>query len=349
MSNSEGDSTDAPDDRLRERAEQSRAKLWLLLDADRRLVTGAMLAVVFFALAGTGYLLPAAEAAVRGDDSIDTLFQGLLTATITGVTLVLTLNQLVLSQELGAAGDQRDRMEGAMAFRDEVAAATDQSVSPAEPSGFLRALVETAGERAEALRDAVGQSADPEVQSSVDRLTDAVVGNAESVSAALDGARFGEFDAVAAALDFNYSWKLFAGRRLRERHGDALDEAGTEALDGLVEALRLFGPAREHVKTLYFQRELIDLSRQILAAGVPALLVSIGMIAFFDASAYGVRVAGVDTLAVVVAGTVTLALVPFLILLAYILRVMTVVKHTLSIGPLILRETAADIAGDEES
>jgi hypothetical protein len=40
------------------------------------------------------------------------MFQGMTTATITGVTLVVTLSQLVFSQELGAVGDQRERMEG---------------------------------------------------------------------------------------------------------------------------------------------------------------------------------------------------------------------------------------------
>ncbi|ELZ24989.1 hypothetical protein C475_12150 [Halosimplex carlsbadense 2-9-1] len=53
-------------------------------------------------LAGAGYLYPTAENAIRSSDSVGTLFQGSLTATITGGTLVLTRNQLVLSQGLGA-------------------------------------------------------------------------------------------------------------------------------------------------------------------------------------------------------------------------------------------------------
>lgn len=96
---------DAPSDLLRERADQSRLKLWFLLEADRWLVTGVLLAIVFGTLLAMGYLYPTAENAIRTSDSVDMLFQGLLTATITGVTLVLTLNQLVLSQELGAVKD----------------------------------------------------------------------------------------------------------------------------------------------------------------------------------------------------------------------------------------------------
>lgn len=134
-------SGDAPGDLLRERAGESRAKLWLLLEADRWLVTGVLLAIVFLTLVGVGYLSPAAEHAIRTSDSVDTLFQGFLTATITGVTLVLTLNQLVLSQELGAVTDQRDRMEGAMEFRQDAADVIQAPVSPSRPAQFLRALV----------------------------------------------------------------------------------------------------------------------------------------------------------------------------------------------------------------
>lgn len=114
-------SGDAPGDLLRERADQSRLKLWFLLEADRWLVIAVLVAIVFTTLLGVGYLYPTAEAAIRTSDSVDTLFQALLAATITGVTLVLTLNQLVLSQELGAVGDQRERMDGAMQFRQDVA------------------------------------------------------------------------------------------------------------------------------------------------------------------------------------------------------------------------------------
>jgi len=332
-------SGDAPSDLLRERADQSRLKLWVLLEADRWLVAGGLVALVFLVLVGAGYLYPAAENAIRTGDSVDTLFQGFLTATITGVTLVLTLNQLVLSQELGAVKDQRERMEGAMEFREDVAAVIEAAVSPSRPAQFLRALVQVSGERAEDLRDVVSESDDEGLRAEVDDLTDSLIGNADRVASGLDDARFGEFDVISSALNFNYSWKIFTARRIRERYGDELDEEGLEALERLIEVLRLFGPAREHFKTLYFQWELINLSRQILAAAVPALLVSTVMIAFFDGAAYSVTVFGVETLALVVAVAATVAVVPFLILLSYVMRIATVTQHTLSIGPFILRET----------
>ena len=147
-----------PGDVLRERVTGSRLKFWLFLEADRRVVSGLLLATVFGTFLTVGHLWPAATTAIRTSDSVDTLFQGFLTATITGVTLVLTLNQLVLSQELGAVDDQRERMAGAMDFREDVARVIDAPVSPARPAQHLRALVQVAGHRARDLRSAVSAS-----------------------------------------------------------------------------------------------------------------------------------------------------------------------------------------------
>ncbi|MFC7234174.1 hypothetical protein [Halosegnis marinus] len=338
---------DAPSDTLRERADESRWKLWLLMNADRRVVAGVLLLAVFLSLGVAAALAPGVADTLRNSDSVDTVFQGLLTATITGVTLVLTLNQLVLSQELGAVGDQRERMEGAMSFRDDAADLLEAPVAPARPAQFLRAFVQVAGERARDLRATVGDGSD--AGRAVADLTDSLVGNADRVADSLDGATFGEFDVVAAALDFNYSWKVFAARRIDAEYGDDLTDEGRAALDRLTDVLRLFGPAREHFKTLYFQWELINLSRAILTAALPALVVSVFMVGFFDRTAYGV-VAGVDLVVAAVLVGVVVAVAPFVILLAYVLRIATVTKHTLSIGPFILRETegATEVEWDTE-
>ncbi|WP_435062546.1 hypothetical protein [Halobaculum sp. EA56] len=333
------DDSDQPSDRLRERAAESRWKLWLLLEADRRLVVAGFVAAVFAVLLVSGLLYPTAEGSIRTSDSVDTVFQGFLTATITGVTLVLTLNQLVLSQELGAVGDQRERMRGAMEFRSDAADLIDASVSPARPAQFLRALVQVSADRARDVREAADRAGDDEAVEAVDDLVSSLTGNAEEVSAGLDDARFGEFDVISSALNFNYSWKVYAANRIRAEHGDALDDEGLEALERLTEVLELFGPAREHFKTLYFQWELINLSRTILASALPALLVSVFMVAFFNDATYSYTLFGVETLVPAFAAAATVATVPFLVLLAYVLRIATVTKHTLSIGPFILRET----------
>ena len=325
-----------PGDTMRERAGESRAKLWVFLDADRRLVALGGLAFVFLSLVAVGVALPGpSREQLLSGDPVETAFQALITAIVTGVTLVVTLNQLVLSQELGPVGDQRDRLEGAMGFRGDVEAALDAPVSPPDPASFLQSLVELVRRRAEALRSAAGDDDGP-----VEAYADAVSGNAAAVSEQLEGARFGTFDVLSAALDFNYSWKIYEARRLRAARGDDLDDAARAAVDDVVDTLSLFGPAREHFKTLYFQWELIDLSRMILYAAFPALVVALcGVFFLGDPGIVEGSVAGIDAFLVVVSLAVTVALSPFVLLLAYILRIATVAKRTLAIGPFVLRDT----------
>ena len=350
----------APSDRMGGRIPGNRLKVWLLLNANRRLVAAGLLVAFFAALVILGALDPVGiRSAMGSDDPIETAFQGFLTAIITGVTLVVTINQLVLSQELGAVGDQRERMEGAMAFREDVEDVLERSIAPAEPASFLQAIVDATRVRADDLSEATSDATDDERRDRVQAYVDSLTENATSVRERLEGTQFGTFEVLFTALDYNYSWKIYEARRLRyEFDGDGDAEAGPaaegaeavdDALDRVIEALELFGPAREHFKTLYFQWELINLSRAVLYASIPALVVATGMILYVDnpSSVPGVTL-GVDNLVWVVSAAVTVALLPFALLLSYILRIATVAKRTLAIGPFVLRETSrtADVDWD---
>ncbi|WP_435119714.1 hypothetical protein [Halolamina sp. C58] len=327
---------------MRERAEESTRKLWLLMAADRRLIAFGIVGFLFAGVVVGGIVHPTpAHDLIADGDPMETLAQALVGSTVTGVTLVLTLSQLVLSQEQGAVGDQRGRMEDAMSFRSDVADVLEEPVSPTEPSAFLRALVQATQHRAEEVESAV-EGLDDEVADRLTEFTKGVRENSEGVRQRLDGANFGEFDVIRAALDFNYSWKLYAARKLRADYEDRLTDHAIDRLQALSSVLELFGPAREHFKTLYFQWELIDLSRSILWASLPSLLVSTWALLFFDAEVLAATVLGVPLSLLVTAGVVAIALLPFAVLLAYILRIVTVTKRTLSIGPFILRETDRD-------
>lgn len=65
----------------------------------------------------------------------------MLVAVITVVSLVLIIGQLTVIQENAPVDDLRERMDGAMAFRQDAEAIADVVVSPAAPSVFLNALV----------------------------------------------------------------------------------------------------------------------------------------------------------------------------------------------------------------
>lgn len=330
---------ETPSNELEGRLNENSIKIWFFMGGNRWLVTGLLSLIVFLILVFVGYLYPAAEGSIRTGDSVETLFQAILSSIISGVTIVVSLNQLVLSQELGAVNVQRERMEGAMNFRADVADVIKADVSPSRPAQFIRALIQVSAERAKELQDAVSDSADNDFRQEINDFSNSLIGNAEQVAKGLDNANFGEFDVISSAINFNYSWKIFTAQRIKKKYSDLLDKSGEKEIEKLIEALSFFGPTREYFKTLYFQRSLIELSRKILLASIPALLISVCMIIFFDFETYNIIIFNIETLVLVVALAATISLSPFLILISYVLRITTITKYTLSIGPFILRET----------
>ncbi|QWC18204.1 hypothetical protein [Halorubrum sp. 2020YC2] len=343
---------DAPDaesdtdtaDTMRERAGENRLKLWLLLRADRLVVAAVLTLAVFVAFVAVAAVLspPLAEK-VGASDPIETLFASMITAIVTGATLVVTIGQLVLTQENGPLGDQQERMDGTLAVRDDIAALTG-APTPTDPAAFLDAILDAAAERARELRDLVddreGDGPDrAALRGDVDDLAAGVTENADAVRGQLDGAEFGSFDVVFAAINFDYGPKIGGIERLVRNHDEALTDDERDLLGELTESLSLFGPAREHVKTLYFQWALIDLSRQILYAAVPALVVAGLMLAGVGAGTVPGRTLGVDHVTLVVAGAFAVTLLPFSLFVSYLLRVLTLAKRTLAVGPMVLRDS----------
>ena len=330
-------------DTMRGRAGESRVKLWLLLRANRLVVAGVLTVAVFVAfVAVASNLSPSLAAKAGASDPIETLFSAMITAIVTGATLVVTIGQLVLTQENGPLGDQRERMAGSMDVRDAVADLTG-APAPTDPNAFLAAILGAAAERARALDESVRerQGADATgtaIVEDVERFADRVVDDADEVRTQLDGARFGSFDVVFAALNFDYGRKLPNVERLRDEHGSELTDRERDLLDELWESLSLFAPAREHVKTLYFQWALIDLSRLILYAAVPALVVAGVMVGVVDSGTFPGQTLGVDHLTLAVGGAFAATLLPFALFVAYVLRILTLAKRTLAIGPMVLRD-----------
>ena len=323
---------------MRERAGESRLKLWLLLRADRLLVAVVLVAAVFLAFVVAVVLLsPPFVRQLATGSPIEWIFSTMVSVIVTGTTLVVTIGQLVISQENGPLGDQRQRMSNTMDVRESTERLIG-SPSPADPSAFLRELVGATADRARALDESVARGGDADLRREVDEFTESIVTNADEVRDQLDGARFGTFDVLFAALNFNYSWKVFQVERIADEHEGSLDDDDRSRLRELKTALSLFGPVREHIKTLYFQWVLIDLSRQILYASVPAVIVAAVMIAVVDAGTVPGSTLGIDHVVLVVGAAFAVTLLPFLLLVSYLLRVLTAAKRTLAIGPLILRD-----------
>ncbi|PCR92595.1 hypothetical protein [Natrinema ejinorense] len=320
-------------------------RLYLLLRINRWALTGIVLVVVFVVLVGLSQVgLTPLRVIVASNNGTFWIFSAFIGAVITGTSIVVTINQLVLSQELGAVGDQRERMEAAMEFRQDLEGKLEEDVTPPEPAAFLYELVDGIQEEANEFESAI--AAEPghsdDLQGKVDSYVDDITENARSVKKDLEGAQFGTFEVIWNALKFNYSRKIYDARKLRADHDDELSADADEEIDEMISLLKLFGPAREHFKTLYFQWELINLSRALLYASIPALLLTGIMLMYVDASTFPGTTLGVDNLVWVTSTGFIVGITPFVVFTVYVLRVVTVAKRTLAMGPFILRKSQRD-------
>ncbi|WP_160134445.1 hypothetical protein [Halococcus salsus] len=324
---------------MRERTGDSRVRLWVLLTANRALVAGLLTVGLFVVLVAVGVVnVYPIRTTVRNGTHIERLFQAFIMSIITGITLVVTLNQLVLSRELGPLGEKRDEMADATEFRQHIEEITG-SVAPPEPASFMRTFMQLSTDRADDLKEAVADDGDAELRDSVNALGERIRTQADDIGGQLSEAEFGEFEVIPAVLNYDYSWKIYTARRLRSEHSESLSEDERTAFDELIQALSLFAPAREHFKTLYFRRELVDFSRKMLYAGVPALAISILGLVYLDPNSFVGSTLGMANLVFAISAAVAIASMPFFVLVSYILRLGTIAQRTLAVGPFILRDS----------
>lgn len=308
---------------------------WALIDGNRWLLAALLAGFVFSFVLAVGVLDGGIRAAMQSGDPVETVFSGLATGIITGVTLVVTIDQLVLSRQLGPLAEQREQLDESLQFHREVEQLVD-GTSPAEPGRFIAAVVGTIDDRAVALTEAVA-NADGELTAAVEQFVADHEHDSKLVSQRRE-ARYLRFNALRAALEYDYSHRVHEARRIRREYDDVLTDEQRDVLSELIDALRFLGPAREHIRGLYFQAELVKLSRVILTAAVPALAISLSAMFFLDAGDLSGTTLGVDNLLLTVTAAVTVSVTPFLILVSYVLRIVTITEQTLTTGSFVLRE-----------
>ncbi|MFC7081671.1 hypothetical protein [Halorussus caseinilyticus] len=309
-------------------------KRWFLIDANRWFVVGLLAGATFVLTVVVGTFGPVSVQRFLSEGvSPGTTLVELLKTIVSVVTIVLSINQLVLSPELGPVSDQRGRLEDTMELRRRSEGLLDDTVSPLSPGQYLDDLVSALRDRATDLRADV--TGGPELESEVDDFAENLAADAESVNEELADAKFGDFEAVAAVMDFDTSGKIRHLRRIRKEYADQLDDDEREALVETVNALELFVIARSYLKTTYIRTEFINFSRALLYVGLPSLLLAFWAAQTYDPGVFPGQTLGVENRLWFVSGAATVSLVPFVTLISYISRLATVSQSTLFIGPFV--------------
>ncbi|MFP8951357.1 hypothetical protein ACLI4Z_00090 [Natrialbaceae archaeon A-arb3/5] len=306
---------------------------WIYLDGDRTVLSGALLVGVFGAclLLISADLITPAEA---GD--ITAIAAALVGGMLPFITVVLAINQLILSEEFGTTGTFFERLEETRKYRRSIEFHTGYRPSPAEPSAFLRTLIEAKRRTGFGLQN-VCADAPAELRDAVDEYVDTTKPRDEGAIETLDGATFGTFDVIVVIIHYNDPWQLQEVRQIRESHHHALSEAAERQLDRLEDLLRDIHVARQYFKTVHMQQELADLSKILLYVGFPTLLGGAFIIVAYS------NLLALDfhpyVYVVVVSATITALFSPFAVLLAYVLRIATIARRTAAdFGPFVLQQ-----------
>ncbi|NUB92324.1 hypothetical protein HT576_15000 [Haloterrigena sp. SYSU A121-1] len=333
MSDEEAPTASQPDTGLAERLEAGELVRWIYLYGDRRRLSAILLAAVFgvsLLLIRAGLITPA-EA---GD--VTTLAGALIGGMLPFITVVLAINQLILSEEFGSTGAFFQRLEETQEYRHRIEEHTGYRPSPAEPSEFLRVLIEAKRKTALGLRN-VCRDAPTDVRSRIDSFVSQTDPRDRDAIETLGAAQFGSFTVISVILHYNDPWQLQVVRQLRETHRSELSEAADGQLERLEELLGDIHIARQYFKSVYMQQELADLSKILLYVGFPTLLGgAFVIVAYGNLLALGLHP---YVYVLVVSATITALFSPFAVLLLYVLRIATIARRTAAdFGPFVLQQ-----------
>lgn len=315
---------------------RSRTVEWVLIEGSRLGLALGVSTVVFVSLLVFAEL---GVIAFTNSDSMTRMASGMIAGAFSLVIVVVSINQLILSQEFSPAGEFRDRRAGVEAFYRDVEDATGVAAAPTAPTGLLELLATAIRERARRLAETAADHQDDASSRRVVDLADAVADRTARLEATLEGSERTTFDALSTAVEYDDASMLYEVRHQRgdvEVRSTALDDA----FDDLVDVLRLFDTAREHLKTIYLQRELTRFSQLTVYFGIPAVFAAV-LITLLYGDLGGATLAHVY-LQYVISLLATLVVLPLLLLASFILRIATITRRTVPIGPVLARLQAGD-------
>ena len=303
---------------------------WVVIDGRRLTVAGTLLGgilVVLLALLVVG-LFPRAPG-----DPLYLLVSAFLGGNLTLITVVIAINQLVFSRELGSPGDLEQRTRNAVEYRNQVQQIMEQSVTPVQPGSFLLMLHTNLDRRAQELADTIPETADEELPSEISELVDALRGDVDAVTRALDTPAVDEqiFGAIAATLGTTQANQLYDLAWIETEYGERLTDHQRALFGSIREHLLHIDVARKYFRTVYITKELSFLSRVLLIVGLPAQLFLAATLAVYDLAAIEALPAAAIVGATMVAMVACFA--PLAILASFVLRLSWVAQRNATVMP----------------
>lgn len=308
---------------------------WILLEGHRLAVTVVLLVFVFLALLAVGRIWTLEmQQLLRETRTVENMLETIIAGILLLVPLVVSINAIALSHDMTSVETQEERINAVMIFRSKVARLTPPDPEMSDPATFLEGMALLMDRRADAVREAA-EEVDPalaqETEEFVAELQE-VIDAFESDEAGLgSGARFAT---LWRGIEFRYGRFVDQAIVLRDSSDYELTETYDERIEDLLEAFELFAIGKEYFKSLYYEEELSRLSRILLIVSLPVILLTATAILAMSANLIpAIAMFGLPQLQVFMAAVITMALIPYVLLTSYMLRLATVSIRTATGGP----------------
>lgn len=302
---------------------------WFVLRGDRGQVALILIGVYFLFF----WIVLVTDAVPLADmQSVYYVYSGLIAGNITLITIVVTINQLLLPRIMYQPQEIEHQIEALLEYRSRLEHATGE-IAPIQPSAFLKIMLAETRETAQNLGGIVRQDSGP--IEDIDDYVETLSTHIDEVEAMFDEPA-ATFEILSALIETNYAEFFNRLRWIQATHEHRLSEEATEMIDRLQNFLKDIDISRQYFKSVYIQRELSTLSQLILLTGLPTIgvLCAALLMLAFPADLPGM----LDSPGLFFAVTLTVGMTPLSVLASFILRSSTIVHKTTATPPFVSPE-----------
>lgn len=301
---------------------------WVLIEGDRLVLTACVVVAFFlymWAFTSHGVLSVGPRSSIQS-----ILGSGVVAGLFSLISVTLLINQLISSRVFSSLDTLQEKLEGGVELRDTVSAIADHPSPPVHTADFIAFTGETIQTELEALqgnhkyRDETTEETIESYISDMREYTDIL----QQVSADMPAE-----EVISTLASPEFAHQLNATDYIQSTEYKNLSRDERKSLDSIAELLGVISVARQYFKTIALHQELAQLSRQFVFVGFPAVVVALLVPLVYRTNPPEVLTS--YPLAPLVSASFAIILAPLVLLLAYMLRISTIFRYTVSVAPFV--------------
>lgn len=298
---------------------------WTMLEGDRRLLAGGA-TLGFFVL--TWGLVAGDAISVGPRTPIRSILgSGVVAGLFSLISVTLAINQLISSRIFGGVNQMETKLDAGRELRDTVGDIAGRS-PPVRTAAFVPFVGTALRERAQTL-GAVHRS-DGELGDAIDAYVDRIDDYADHLHRVSDEMPAEQVIAVLAGSRFAHHYNR--GDELQRNYAVDLSEVELQQLDSIAELLGALSIVRQYFKTIALHQELAELSQRFVFVAFPAVAVALLVPLLYKTNPPAMLT---PYLPLIVSASLAVVVAPLVLVLAYMLRIATIFKYTVTVAPFV--------------